>query len=123
MFPDISPLPRFYYDESGKIVNGNCYWIIGTTPREQKLLRLLQGVANTKLMTHYHDLVFNNKLYSGRRRYMSQYIERYPLPDPETKVANKIIETARKLQMEKSAKKTEKLKAKLEDLVAESFGV
>ena len=28
VFPDISTSPRFYYDSTGKIVNGNCYWIV-----------------------------------------------------------------------------------------------
>lgn len=27
VFPDISLNPRFYFDNDGKIVNGNCYWI------------------------------------------------------------------------------------------------
>ena len=27
VFPDISPYPRFHFDDKGKIVNGNCYWI------------------------------------------------------------------------------------------------
>jgi hypothetical protein len=54
---------------------------------------------------------------------MSQYIERYPLPDPDSKIAEKIIQTARKLQLEKSSVKTEVLKAKLEKLVARSFGL
>ncbi|MCB9296266.1 MAG: hypothetical protein H6559_24565 [Lewinellaceae bacterium] len=81
VFPDISSSPRFYYDEEGKIVNGNCYWISATKERERDILFLIQGVSNSLFMTKYHDLVFNNKLYSGKRRYFSQYVENYPLPD------------------------------------------
>jgi len=57
VFPDISPIPRFYLDKSGKIVNGNCYWIVATQPEDEEKLLLIQGIANTKLMTKYHDLL------------------------------------------------------------------
>ena len=48
-------------------------------------------------MTKYHDLVFNNKLYSGRRRYFSQYVENYPLPDINTKESAEIINIVEQL--------------------------
>ena len=34
VFPDISETPRFCLDETGKIVNGNCYWIVATNEEE-----------------------------------------------------------------------------------------
>jgi hypothetical protein len=74
VFPDISIDARFYYDENGSVVNGNCYWIVAQNEEEKELLFLIQGIANSDLMSRYHDLCFNNKLYSGRRRYFSQYI-------------------------------------------------
>lgn len=97
VFPDISVKPRFYFDEGGKIVNGNCYWIVAANELEVEKLLLIQGIANSKLMTKYHDLVFNNKLYSGRRRYFTQYIERYPLPDFNSLIAKEIIGLVKKL--------------------------
>ena len=74
VFPDISIEARFAYDESGAIVNGIA---IGSQQKLKlkKLLLLVQGIANSDLMSIYHDLCFNNKLYSGRRRYLSQYVE------------------------------------------------
>jgi len=48
-------------------------------------------------MAIYHDLCFNNKLYSGRRRYLSQYIEKYPIPDPNKDSSKKIIEIVKRL--------------------------
>ena len=63
VFPDISPIPRFYFDSGGKIVNGNCYWIMGRDEKDLDRLFLVQGVANSKLMTRYHDLVFKQIIF------------------------------------------------------------
>jgi hypothetical protein len=100
VFPDISVEARFSYDESGAIVNGNCYWIVSQSEDEKDLLLLIQGVANSSLMAQYHDLCFNNKLYSGRRRYLSQYIEKYPVPDPENHFSKRIVEIVKELNSE-----------------------
>ena len=97
VFPDISVESRFYYDGNGSIVNGNCYWIVAQTEQEKELLFLIQGIANSNLMARYHDLCFNNKLYSGRRRYFSQYIEKYPIPDPKKESSKQIIEIVMQL--------------------------
>lgn len=100
VFPDISLEPRFYLDNNEAIVNGNCYWIVAQNPQEEELLLLIQGVANSELMSKYHDLCFNNKLYSGRRRYLSQYIEKYPIPDPETQESRNIISLVKELNQQ-----------------------
>ena len=84
---------------------------------------LIQGIANSKLMTKYHDLVFNNKLYSGRRRYFTQYVEKYPLPDFKSEKSKEIITIVKKLNHTKDETKISKLENQLEILVAESFGV
>jgi hypothetical protein len=55
------------------------------------MLLLIQGVANSALMAQYHDFCFNNNLYSGRRRYLSQYIEKYPIPDPYNAFSKRIV--------------------------------
>lgn len=123
VFPDISLKPRFYLDNDGKIVNGNCYWIVATKKEDVEKLFLIQGIANSKLMTKYHDLVFNNKLYSGRRRYFSQYVEKYPLPDIDSINAKDIITLVKKLNQTKDSTKISELENQLEILVAKSFGV
>ena len=51
-------------------------------------------------MSKYHDLCFNNKLYSGRRRYLSQYIEKYPIPNPETQESRNIISLVKELNQQ-----------------------
>lgn len=123
VFPDISTSPRFYFDNEGKIVNGNCYWIVGRLEKDVDRLLLIQGVANSELMTKYHDLAFNNKLYSGRRRYFSQYVEKYPLPNLTSESSKQIIAIVKKLNSEPVDSDTQELKLRLEEKVAESFGV
>jgi 16S rRNA G966 N2-methylase RsmD len=120
VFPDISIEALFSYDESGAIVNGNCYWIASQTEKEKELLFLIQGIANSSLMAQYHDLCFNNKLYSGRRRYLSQYIEKYPIPNPENEFSKRIIEIAKQLNSKKSS--NDVLEKELNDCVLKSFG-
>ncbi len=123
VFPDISLIPRFYFDEDGKIVNGNCYWIVATKKEDVEKLLLIQGVANSKLMTKYHDLVFNNKLYSGRRRYFAQYVEKYPLPDFYSLESKEIISIAKELNKSNNKDEISELGNRLEILVAKAFGV
>lgn len=123
VFPDISLKPRFYFDNGGKIVNGNCYWIVATKESDIEKLFLIQGIANSKLMTKYHDLVFNNKLYSGRRRYFTQYVEKYPLPDFHSAVAKEIITIVKKLNHSNDKTIISDLENQLEIAVAKSFGV
>jgi type I restriction-modification system DNA methylase subunit len=123
VFPDISLKPRFYLDIDGRIVNGNCYWIVATKERDVDKLLLIQGISNTKLMTKYHDLVFNNKLYSGRRRYFSQYVEKYPLPDFHSVKAKEIIAIVKNLNQSNNKAEISELENQLEIKVAESLGV
>jgi len=122
VFPDISTYPRFYFDKSKRIVNGNCYWIVAKKPQEIDHLLLIQGVANSLLMTKYHSLMFNNKLYSGRRRYFSQFVEKYPLPDIAAAASQKIIAIVKKLNKPKTKNKSV-LIAELEKAVASAFKI
>ncbi len=123
VFPDISNVPRFFFDSGGKLVNGNCYWIVGKGKGDIDALLLIQGVANSKLMTKYHDLVFNNKLYSGRRRYLTQYVEKYPMPDPASPYAKEIVRIVKKLNVEINLGAITLLEQDLEFAVANAFEV
>jgi hypothetical protein len=123
VFPDISVCPRFCFDTTGKLVNGNCYWIVAEEEKAIEKLLLVQGIANSKLMTKYHDLVFNNKLYSGRRRYFSQYVERYPLPDLNSEAAKEIVQIADQLNKSIAQKEMVDLENELELVVAKAFKV
>jgi tRNA1(Val) A37 N6-methylase TrmN6 len=104
VFPDISCSPNFMYDNDGFLVNGNCYWISAKTDEEIKLLYLIMGVANSKFMEHYYDNHFGNKLYSGKRRFLTQYVEKFPIPDPDSSLALNIMKTVENHIIQKSTK-------------------
>lgn len=123
VFPDISPIPQFFLDLEGFIVDGNCYWITAETDAERELLFLILAVSNSQIMTRYHDLVFNNKLYAGRRRYLTQYVENYPLPDPQSPDARHIIELAKQIYTMRDLTQISMFEEQLEAAIADAFGV
>jgi hypothetical protein len=84
-------------------------------------LLLLLAVANSSFVTRYYDIAFHNKLYAGRRRFMTQYIKKFPLPRLEAPVAQRIIQVVG----ERIAKKArdEARESEIDQLVWESFGL
>lgn len=91
VFPDISSEARFLIDESGAIVDGNCYWI-QAKDNNNDILYLIVAVANSSLMKKYHSLAFQNVLYAGKRRYLTQYVSKYPIPDPTSAISRELID-------------------------------
>ncbi|MEV0044924.1 methyltransferase domain-containing protein [Nocardia rhamnosiphila] len=104
VFPDISDRARFALDRSGAVVNGDCYWIsladLGGGAGAENMACLMMGVANSSLGLRYYDAVCGNRLYSGRRRWITQYVSRLPLPDPGTPAALAIVRRVRELAAE-----------------------
>lgn len=84
VFRDISEHPQFWLDESGAIVNGDCYWIEIFPEIADDVIYLALAVANSSFIEKYYDLKFNTRLYSGKRRYQAQYVEQFPIPCPNT---------------------------------------
>lgn len=91
VFRDITDIPQFWLDNTGAVVNGDCYWfdLFDSTSDDEILLAL--AVANSEFIMKYYDIRFNNKLYSGKRRFMSQYVEQFPLPNSKSKEAQAAI--------------------------------
>ena len=81
VFPDISEKPVFTLDKSGAIVSGECYWLLLNESENTDLNYLILGIANSKFIEKFYDISFPNKLYSGKRRFITQYVEKFPLPD------------------------------------------
>lgn len=128
VFPDISPDPRFFLDLDERLVGGDCYWMALRTGVPRDMLYLLLAVANSVLMASFHDLAFNNRLYSGRRRYITQYVAKYPFPEPTSSVSQKLISVSKQLVREARrdcANESEKqaLSAEVDRLVECAFGV
>jgi adenine-specific DNA-methyltransferase len=79
VWPDISDRPKFFLDESGAIVNGDCYWLTyGERSNDEVALAL--AVANSSFALQYYDMCCGNRLYAGRRRFITQYLEELPIP-------------------------------------------
>ncbi len=124
VFPDISPEPLFFLDNTGAIIDGDCYWITLRGGVSEDALPLIMAVANSRLMTLYHELAFQNKLYSGRRRYLTQYVSRYPLPEFQLAEVPAIISLAKRLTFgSMSASEQAALEEEIDRLVAKAFGV
>ncbi len=90
VWPEIAEQPRFFLDSSGAIVNGDCYWIKLREGVDPDWLYLMLAVANSTVATRFYDTIFHNKLYAGRRRYMTQYVKEFPLPDLESDTGTQI---------------------------------
>lgn len=98
VFPDISESPRFAFDSSGSLVNGDCYWFAAHPAfATDELLYLVLAVANSQVAQRFYDECCGNRLYAGRRRYMTQYVGKIPIPDPCTNASRALIERTREL--------------------------
>ena len=96
VFRDIAQEPTFWVDLNGSVVNGDCYWLVAQNPADVDLLWLAAAIANSTFIERFYDLCFHNKLYAGRRRFMTQYVENFPLPDPQNSPSKYIIAKAKR---------------------------
>ncbi|MDZ4390447.1 MAG: N-6 DNA methylase [Gemmatimonadales bacterium] len=80
VFRDISERPTFWLDLDGTVVNGDCYWLVDQRRQLTDEMWLALAVGNSTFIEAFYDRRFNNKLYSGRRRFMTQYVEQFPIP-------------------------------------------
>ncbi|MEX3775401.1 N-6 DNA methylase [Pseudomonas sp. MYb118] len=123
VFPDISERPTFWMDTEGGIVNGECYWIQCEREDENDLLWLALAVANSTFIEAFYDHRFNNKLYAGRRRFITQYVELFPLPDPARKETQAIINLAKAIHEELPSSTADQKISELNALVWKVFGL
>ena len=87
VFPDIAVSPRFAIDNSGAIVNGDCYWIL---IEDEDLAEVVTAVGNSSFCTWFYDVACGNFLYAGRRRFMTQYMNHLPIPEPRSSLVDEI---------------------------------
>ncbi|WP_280507253.1 Eco57I restriction-modification methylase domain-containing protein [Nocardia flavorosea] len=125
VFPDISDRPRFALDRSGAVVNGDCYWIslseLDADLPAEELACLMMGIANSALGVRFYDAVCGNRLYSGRRRWITQYVSRLPLPDPAGAPGVAIVGLVRELVQEPELAPA--AQPELDDLVNRAFAL
>jgi adenine-specific DNA-methyltransferase len=118
VFRDISEKPCFWIGPKNTIVNGDCYWFDFKDGVTEEQIYLCLAIANSTFIEKYYDSVFNNKLYSGRRRFMSQYVEQFPLIGQDNPYYSRIIELTEKI-CKHGPKDNEK--KELDDLVFMAF--
>lgn len=119
VFRDIAETPTFFLDDTGSVVNGDCYWLVAD---DADLLFLALAVSNSRFIEAFYDHRFNNKLFGGRRRFMTQYVAEFPLPDPSTDTARAIISLARARHRTTGSHEALRLEAEIDALVWSAFG-
>jgi len=123
VFRDICETPTFWIDFDGTIVNGDCYWLSLNPGMVIDLLWLALAVANSSFIEVFYDHRFHNKLYAGRRRFITQYVEGFPLPDPSRTESKAMVDLAKQIYDLMPSPATKNLESRLDGLVWQVFGV
>ena len=110
-------------DVDGTIVNGDCYWMTANNSSESDILWLAVAVGNSSFIQKFYDYRFQNRLYAGRRRFMTQYVEQFPLPDPSNEIGRAIISLAQTAFNYAGTDEGSLLEDHLDELVWEAFGL
>ena len=121
VYPDISETPCFFLDTTGAIVNGDCYWITLNDGADPDWLLLMLAVANSTFITRYYDAVYHNKLYSGRRRFMTQYVSGFPLPRLQGACGRAIVRLVSRLV--DGGKRNHAIEKQIDQFVWKAFGL
>ena len=92
-------------------------------PEQTDLLWLAAAIGNSRFIEQFYDARFNNKLYAGRRRFITQYVEKFPLPNPAEQISKIIIAKAKEIYENISSQQAQQLQEELECLVFKAFGL
>ena len=122
VFRDIAEEPMFWIDREGSVVNGDCYWLAVDEGRVD-LLYLAAAVGNSTFIEAFYDHRFNNKLYAGRRRFITQYVQEFPLPNPDSEIARRMVEISKHLCDSDSQNDSLRLATELDRLTWQAFGL
>lgn len=123
VFWDISEKPTFWLDMSGSIVNGDCYWFVINKDVDEFFLWLVLAISNSTFIEKFYDAKFNNKLYAGRRRFMTQYVESFPIPNIESETAHKIVKFTQELYFDFDSKYNSEIYNTIDTLIWHAFGL
>jgi hypothetical protein len=123
VFRDIAARPELWVDLDGSVVNGDCYWLVPERRESDAaaLLWLAAAVGSSRFTETYYDARFCNRLYAGRRRFMTQYVEQLPLPDPRHPASLRIVTLAEELYAQIGESSTKMLENEIEAAVWRAF--
>lgn len=97
VFRDIAPRATFWLDTENTVVNGDCYWLKPHDHVPEHALWVALAVAASTFVDAWYDRVCNNRLYAGRRRYLTQYVAQLPLPVLDASAAHDLAQRAQTL--------------------------
>lgn len=124
VFRDISERPTFWMDTEGSVVNGDCYWMLSdNSGAPENILWLILAVANSRFIEDFYDIKFQNKLYSNRRRFITQYVEQFPIPAPSLGESKELIGLAKQCYNEIDKKNRDILEREIDNIVWSIFKV
>lgn len=124
IFRDISEQPTFWIDKEGSVVNGDCYWMLKENNEAPKdILWLVLAIANSRFIEDFYDVKFQNKLYSNKRRFISQYVEQFPLPNPELKLSKKLVSLAMACYEEDDSNQRDLIEKEIDQIVYSIFDI
>lgn len=123
VFPDISDRPTFWMDMGGGIVNGECYWLSCADEGDIDLLWLALAISNSTFIETFYDRRFNNRLYAGRRRFITQYVEQFPLPDPTSSGARRLIQKTKDVFAALPSAEADRISSEIDNDVWKLFGL
>jgi len=123
VFRDITEQPMFWMS-SGSVINGDCYWMVrDNSNMPDDILWLILAVANSTFIETFYDIKFQNKLYSNKRRFITQYVEKFPLPDPKSPISLRLITLSKSCANEPDMEKRLSIEEEIDLLVWDSFEV
>ena len=122
VFRDISEKPIFWMDFHKTIVNGDCYWMLADK-NEEELLWLALAIGNSSFIIKFYDYKYQNKLYASRRRFITQYVENFPIPNPKSEISQKIIKLSKEIYKKKVDSETTDIELIVDKLIWRSFGL
>lgn len=126
VFRDIAEQSTFFLDRDGSVVNGDCYWLILESRMDPDVLWLALAVGNSSFILRYYDERFHNKLYANRRRFMTQYVEQFPLPSHDDALGRYLIQLSKdayKMADTGDDERLAELDQQIDDLVWTAFGL
>ena len=68
-----------------------------SNPANEDLLWLALAVGNSQFALEFYDHRFNNRLYASRRRFITQYVSEFPIPDPALALSKEIVALAKQV--------------------------
>ena len=89
----------------------------------EDILWLLLAIANSEFIEYFYDIKFQNKLYANRRRFITQYVEQFPILNPTVPIAKELMVLSKQRYLSEDPEHSLIIETKINTLVWKAFGV